>query len=439
MQISQTTIFQELIEKQYLVSLFDIENRKKIFEAVDSRMKFCLLTLSGQPIEEAEFVFFAHQMEDLKDEERRFTLTKEDIELLNPNTKTCPIFRTRRDAEITKGIYRRVPVLINENDKENGNPWGIKFMTMFHMSNDSSLFRTKAQLEADGWLLNGNIFEKNQKKYLPLYEAKMIYHYNHRYGDFSDAPPGKRPHILPHVPLEKLQDPNYCVMPYYWVPKEIVEETLRNYGWKNKWFLGFRDTTDSRASAHTVIPATIPISGVGNKFPLLISNQSAKKYACLQGMLSSFALDYVARQKVGGLTLNYFYFKQFPLLPPEAFERIAPWNSSITILEWIYQRVLSLVYTSWEMESFAKAGDFNTSPYDWDDERRFLTECELNAVMFYIYGIKIDDIEYIMDTFTVLKRQEISKYGVFRTKESIREKYQVLFENVHVTNLEAVN
>ena len=54
-------------------------------------------------------------------------------------------YRTRRDAEITKGIYRRVPVLVDEN-KEDGNPWGITFQRMFDMSNDSHLFRTRDQL-----------------------------------------------------------------------------------------------------------------------------------------------------------------------------------------------------------------------------------------------------------------------------------------------------
>ncbi|HFQ92495.1 MAG TPA: hypothetical protein ENK32_00670, partial [Anaerolineae bacterium] len=102
--------FRDIMEKQALVSLYDFENRQKIFPAVDSRMKFCLLTLTGaaRPAASAEFVFFAQEAADLRDEERRFTLSAADIALLNPNTRTCPIFRSRRDAELTKAIYRRV-------------------------------------------------------------------------------------------------------------------------------------------------------------------------------------------------------------------------------------------------------------------------------------------------------------------------------------------
>ena len=154
--------FKDLVQKGSLASLYDFENRKPLFEGVDSRFKFCLLTLAGRERREprAEFAFFAHDPTDLLKDDARFELTPDEIQLLNPNTGTCPIFRTRRDAEITLGIYRRMPVLINENDPVNGNPWGISFMRMFDMSNDSHLFHTREELEADGWTLNGNVFER---------------------------------------------------------------------------------------------------------------------------------------------------------------------------------------------------------------------------------------------------------------------------------------
>ena len=155
-------VFKDLVTRGSLASLFDFENRKPLFDGVDSRFKFCLLTLAGRGVTAAqgEFAFFAHDPSDLLKENARFELTPEEIQLLNPNTGTCPVFRTRRDAEITLGIYRRAPVLINGNDPVNGNPWGIKFATMFHMSNDSHLFHTREELEANGWTLNGNVFER---------------------------------------------------------------------------------------------------------------------------------------------------------------------------------------------------------------------------------------------------------------------------------------
>lgn len=178
--------FQSLIRDRKLVSIYDFENRG-IFPAVDSRFKFSLLTCSARPnCEKAKFVFFAHEMEDLGDWEKLVTLSREEIGLLNPNTATAPIFRSMKDAILTSAVYLRHPVLIRENGE---NPWGIRMGTMFHMSNDSHLFRTKDQLCKASFELNGNVFEKGEK-YLPLYEAKMIHHFNHRWATYEQDKKG---------------------------------------------------------------------------------------------------------------------------------------------------------------------------------------------------------------------------------------------------------
>jgi hypothetical protein len=108
--------FQDLVEKKSLVSLFDFEN-KGIFPGVHSSYKFCLLTAGGgtRPTAEvADFLFFAHSVDDLRIPDRHFALSANEIAQLNPNTHTCPIFRSRSDADLTKAIYRRLPVLTNE-------------------------------------------------------------------------------------------------------------------------------------------------------------------------------------------------------------------------------------------------------------------------------------------------------------------------------------
>ena len=178
-----------------------------------------------QPVAQyAEFAFFAHAVEELRDPERRFTLLPEDIFLLNPNTRTCPIFRSRNDAELAKAIYRRVPVLVRKarDGQPEENPWGIRFGTMFHMSNDSHLFRTREQLEGDGWTLEGNVFRKDGTEHLPLYEAKMIHHFDHRWASYRRVN-GKD--VVVDVSIEEKQDPEFVVLPRHWV--EAREVRLR--------------------------------------------------------------------------------------------------------------------------------------------------------------------------------------------------------------------
>ncbi|MDR0285343.1 MAG: N-6 DNA methylase, partial [Propionibacteriaceae bacterium] len=151
--------FKDLVTHQRIRCLYDFENAAPIFGGVHRSFKFCLLTTTGRRTQLAQpkFAFFLHDARDI--EATSFTMTPKEITLVNPNTGTLPIFRTRRDAEITLGIYHRVPVLLREGDPD-CNPWGIRFMRMFDMSNDSHLFYTREELEADGWVLNGNVFER---------------------------------------------------------------------------------------------------------------------------------------------------------------------------------------------------------------------------------------------------------------------------------------
>ena len=477
--------FQDLTDTGSLVSLYDFENREKLFPAVDSRMKFCLLTLRAAQIthnipltshQPADFVFFAHAIADLSDEQRHFQLSAEDIALINPNTRTCPIFRSKQDAELTKYIYRRVPVLINENDPEHGNPWGISFMRMFDMSNDSHLFRTKKQLEEKGFELQGNHFVKGEERYLPLYEAKMIHHYNHRFGDYADLPEGSDSTQLPDVPLSRLLNPGYEPLPRYWVLESVVCQIAPK---KNGCWLGFRDITNT-TNERTVITSFIPYSAVSNKMPLLNNKKSAVENLFLNTCFNSYAGDFVSRFKVGATSLNFFIAKQLAVLPPSAFETL---DSLLTTHRLpLTALILELIYTSHSLKPLAKDCGYDGPPFIWDEERRFEIKCELDALFFHLYlgtqsdwgsaptqpakmadgSLKPDikdaqctrggitstthhlpltthpssltayfptplhAVEYIMETFPIVKRKDEREYGEYRTKRRILEIYDAM-------------
>ncbi|MGE3966276.1 MAG: N-6 DNA methylase [Planctomycetota bacterium] len=423
--------FQDLVDRESLQSLIDFENREGLFPAVDSRTKFCALTLRGeQERGEGEFAFFLRDPSELRDESRRFRLAKEDFALLNPNTKTCPIFRSRRDAELTKRIYRRVPILWDERRKD-GNPWELSLSTMFHMSNDSQLFRTRQQCEAAGFELNGNRFVKGKQVMLPLYEAKMVHHFDHRFGDYRDLPEGSNSTQLPDVPIERLQDPNYEPLPRYWVPAEEVADRLRKadragnveWSWPHDWLLGWRDicrSTDER----TVIASVIPRVGVGNQLPLmLLSEDSLPFVAVLIGALSSFACDYAARQKVGGTHLNFFIFEQLPVLSPTQAKQPTPWSPKETVAEWMTPRVVELVATSTSLCGISKQLLGSARVFPFDPARRFQLRCELDAAFFHLYGLSRDEVAYVMDTFPIVRRHDEAEHGDYRTKLTILNLY----------------
>lgn len=426
---STKAFFEEVSTKRRLVSLFSFENEEFIFRSVHHAFRFCLLTLQGinGTAANAEFVFSARQPEALQVSERRFILSSEDIILINPNTKTCPVFRSNADAELTKKIYTRVPVLIDETKRTDGNPWGISFMRMFDMSNDSGLFRTSTQLEADGARRN-NVpwIDTEGEVWVPLYEAKMIHLFDHRWATYEEHVEDTR-----DVTEDEKRNPNYEILPRYWVLQETVEKRLTDIGWDRLWFLGFRgitNTTNERSFIATIYPRL----GVGNSLPLLITNKDVNplNWAALSANLSALCLDFVARQKIGGTNLNFFYVKQFPILGPGCYSKDA--------LKFIGSRVLELVYTSDALRPFAQDLGYNGPPFSWDSGQRALLRAEIDAYYAYLYGLSRDELRYILDpadvmrpqypseTFRVLKENELAQFGEYRTRRLVLQAWDQL-------------
>jgi hypothetical protein len=418
-------LFRSFTDRGGVGSLYDFENSKPLFRGVHRSYRFCLLALTGRALREPviRFAFFLRDAPELEDADRTFTLTPEDIALLNPNTGTLPIFRTRRDAQITAGIYHRVPVLWNET-KPDGNLWNIKFKRLFDMTDDSDLFRTREKLLADGWHLDGNVFVRNGERMLALYESKMAHHFDHRWNSYAGA--GEED--LRSLTLAEKQDPRVRAEPRYWIAedgkirtrrrgKDVdipgLAERLAALGWEHEWLCGWRDvcrSTDER----TAIPAFIPRVAVGHKFPLMLPGVPPALAAALIGAQSSSVFDYVSRQKVGGVTMALFIWKQLPVPAPATLE---PHTGFIT------PRVLELVYTAYDMTPLARDLGDEGAPFTWDEERRALIRAELDAFFFRLYGIERDDVDYIMGTFPIVREKDIAKHGSYRTKETILEFY----------------
>ncbi len=415
--------FSSLVHEKRLASLFDFQSGPGLFgEVGHARFKFCLLTIANES-EQADLVFFVRDVAELEDPSRHFELSPADFATLNPNTRTCPTFRSRRDAELNLAIYRRTGVLWREGDPD-GNPWGLRFLRMFDMTNDSGLFRTRAELQAAGWKLEGNRFVKGDEVMSPLYEAKMVHHFDHRFGDYADQRAGSENTSLPDVPIERLQNPGYQPLPRYWLPGPEVDERLGGV-WERGWLLGWRDicrATDVR----TVIASVIPRAAVGNNYPLLMPASAPPIVACLYACLSSFVLDYAARQKVGGTHLNYLQLKQLPVLAPTAYLADAPWHRGRSVRDWVAPRVLELSYTAWDLRPFAEDCGDAGPPYLWDAERRAVLRAELDAAFFHLYGLSRDEVDFVMETFPIVRRHDEAAFGEYRTKRVVLEMYDAL-------------
>lgn len=422
-------LFQDLTRRSALKHLYDFENgrREKLFPAVDSRYSFSLLSLTGRDLIEpaALFAFFLGHPDELADEKTVFALPPEEISLINPNTGTLPVFRTRRDADLTAAIQRRIPVLVNEGHTR-GNPWNITFKYLFRSANDADLYRDRAALEKEGWELEGCIFVRGAERMLPLFEGKMAHHFDHRWNRYY----GIGENDYEAVPLTDKKDPCYVALSRNWVPANDSIPTIRKGkevsvpgvnprlgGWTRDWLLGWRDvarTTDER----TAIPAFLPKVAVGHTYPLMFPSAPVALTAAMVAAQSSLVFDFVARQKVGGIHMALMTWKQLPVPHPNDLTRHTLF---------LTPRTLELVYTSWEMEPLAEDLGDTGAPFTWSEDRRTQLRAELDAYFFHLYGVSADDANYILESFQTenggLKNNEIAKYGEYRTKRLVLAEY----------------
>ena len=402
-----------------LAGLFDFENRKIFFKDIHASFKFCALIFGGEArcFNETRCAFFLHDTAEIDDPDRCFPLAPSDFARVNPNTGTAPVFRTRRDADITRRIYERHPVLVDRSGGGEQKVWPVRYVRMFDMTNDSDRFRTATQLDTEGFYpVQGNRWKRGEDLYLPLYEGKMVQAYDHRGASVVVNPDNlNRPAQPREATGEEHANPNWLPDPQFWVSIDDIE-------WPGGlgWAVAFKDVT-APTNVRTMIAAVIPRSACGNTLPILMPNAvetaAYREMACLlAACLNSFALDFVARQKVQGQHLNWFVVEQLPVLTVDAYDRQF---GATTARALVRDHVLRLTYTAHDMAPFARDLGYEGPPFPWDAEERHHLRARLDALYFHLYGLSRDAAGYVLDTFPIVRREDEKQFGRFRTRDMI--------------------
>ena len=445
-----------------LRALYDFENRRTryaappFFSDVDSRLKFCAFIAGrSSATRHARCAFFLQGVSELKDPYRRFPLTADDFALVNPNTATAPMFRTEQDAELTTSIYHRLPVLVDRSTGEEVKSWPMKYTTMFHMTNDSSRFRTRQELEEreGAWHIGGNRFDSAEGEWVPLYEGKMVQAFDHRAAGVAVNTKNLHRPAQP-VPATEAQhqNPDWLPDPQYWVSTSDCGRAP-----EMGWVLGFQEIT-APTNMRTLIAALLPAVGFGNKVPVFVPETADRSSArqigesnspcddhhpgvraegprtvmddvclgrrewLLAANFNATVFDFITRQKLHGQTLNLFMVEQLPVVPPGRYQSVR--FGPKTVAEIVHQAVLELTYTSHDMAPFARDMGYVDEagaprpPFRWDEERRLRLRAKLDAVYFHLYGVTDrDDVRYVYSTFPIVERQETTAYGGYRSRD----------------------
>ena len=407
-----------------LKALYDFENKKVFFPHVHASFKFCVFVASPSQVKEsANCSFYLHNLAELKDSERRFSMSAGDFARVNPNTGTAPIFRTRRDAELTKAIYGRLPVLVNRSSGREVKAWPVKYSTMFHMANDSGFFRTREELEENegAWLVDSNHYRSEAGDWVPLYEGKMVQAFDHRAADVTVQDENLfRPGQQESLTARNKQDFGRFPRPRYY-----VQVNSGRWHWSDSWAISFKDIT-AATNMRTMIAAIIPRVGAGHTLPLLPIDANTTDRMTLASRivanLNALSFDFVARQKVPTTHFTWYVLEQLPVVPSGTFDATSFGHKSAG--EIVQEAVLELTYTAHDMAPFAcdmghvdENGDVRL-PFAWDEERRLHLRAKLDAVFFHLYGVTDrDDVRYIYSTFPIVEREDTNAYGDYRSRE----------------------
>lgn len=415
-----------LLSSKTLVSFYGFENEDKLFKSVHNETKFGLLTIAGarHPVEEPWFTAHIRQPEQIADLARRYVLTIDEIEAINPNTLNLPAFRWAKDAEITAAIHKSAPVLVrHQSDGTVESPWQVQFKTLFNMATDSGDFVDHQNVasrivERHGALA---VLDDGREVY-PLYEGKMFWHFDHRYGTYAGQTEKQaNKGVLPHVSDAIHDDPIYRIEPRYWVDANLTISVLGN-DFKNGWFYAWRDVGPSE---RTLVGTIIPLTAVGHKAPFLISQRRPRQVAALVGLMSSLVADYCVRQKSSAMT--FFVVEQIAIIAPEVLAHKPVWLET-SAEAWLADRVFELCYTNEELLSFATDLGRDHPPFRWRSDRRVLLQAEIDAAVLHLYGLSRAQAEWLLDSFTVLRKYEEGDHDEFRTKRLVLEIYEQISE-----------
>jgi Alw26I/Eco31I/Esp3I family type II restriction m6 adenine DNA methyltransferase len=347
-----------LFSQTNVTGLFCFENRKTIFEGVDSRFKFVILTFEKNkqtlsfPVE-----FMRHDVEELQrfPHKDSLVISVDLIRKLSPDSLSVMEFKQDIDIHIAEKMSR-FPLL----GETLPDTWNLKLTSEFHMTNDSYLFKTEP---AEGRL--------------PLYEGKMIHQFTHRYA-----------------------------LPKYWLDEKEARQALLKRGEVDKgqildyqtYRLGFRSVSSS-TNERSLISSLIPKSVFcGNS--LSISEYEQNNFRENEGfkffivtILNSFLIDWMLRQKVSQ-NLNFFYIYQLPIPRLKEGDKY---------FQEIVENAAKLICTTEEFEQLAKEVGIGSHKNGVTEEaERMAIRAKLDAIVAHLYELTLTEFQHILTTFPLV-------------------------------------
>ena len=155
----------------------------------------------------------------------------------------------------------------------------------------------------------------------------------------------------------------------------------------------------------------------------MICGHSPAERVVLATVLSSLVTDYGVRQKTNAMT--FFVMEQAAVLDRASLSEPVNWLGG-SASEWLLPRAFELFYTNNEIHALSEDLGRNHPPFVWNADRRSLIQAEIDAAMLHLYGLNIEQADWVLNSFTVLRKYEERDHGEFRTKRLVMAAYDAM-------------
>lgn len=344
---------QMLFDKTQITGLFCFENRKGIFENVDSRFKFVVLTFEkGGKTAQFPAAFMRHEVSELQafPKQGSIEIGVGLVKRLSPDSLSVMEFKKEIDVKIAEKMLK-YPLL----GEEIPDKWNVKLATEFHMTNDSYLFKT----------------EPGPGR-LPLYEGKMIHQFDHKYAK-----------------------------PKYWIDEAEGRKALlgRNEDKGQKLdYQGYRlchRSIAANTNERSFICTIIKNSFFGHSLNYFVYDD-IKTIIFITVLFNSYIFDYLLRQKVS-TNLTMFYVYQLPI------PRLTEKNPQFLPL---VSRAARLICTTPEFDELASEVGLGSHKNGvTDPAERAKLRAELDGLVAHLYGVTREEFQHILSTFPIVAQE----------------------------------
>lgn len=356
-----------IMDLKKLYEIYMFVNRNRLFN-IDSREEFSVIYLKEKNNEQMKIAVNLDEYSDFHEKDK-ISLSKEMIDLLNPDTGMLPNIHNNKELDFLCRIYSNNKIFGEEYSE-------CHFGRLVHLTNHSRYIVKEAM---DG--------------YLPIYEGKFIELYTGKYATFNGMTTiEKYKNKATARQIDNISGEEYPESRFF-INQDAWDNISKNFA--KQYIIVWRSLT-SATNRRTMLATILPLLPTCQSIQMLQVNDTNQLLHILT-LFNSVIFDYIVRLKMAGLDLTQAIIKQIPVPSETVYgEKRVFYQKEATINQHINSR-LRVLYK--DDERVYKMIDAQEHYLIDEKTNRKKIIAELDLLVGLLYGLSKDEINDIARSF----------------------------------------